>query len=111
MTTPRPIATRVLAIALLLGLSATAAASTFYTLSDSLSGSVKQISDGTSATSGSFSSDKVVLAARDDAASYVASGGEIRGVHLEAAFMHIRNRLPSARQASDEQLARAILAL
>ena len=69
MTTPRPIATRVLAIALLLGLSATAAASTFYTLSDSLSGSVKQISDGTSATSGSFSSDKVVLAARDDAAS------------------------------------------
>ena len=38
-------------------------------------------------------------------------GGEIRGVHLEAAFMHIRDRLPSARQASDEQLARAILAL
>lgn len=102
---------RLLALVLLLGLSSAASASTFYTSSDALSGSVKSISDGTSGTSGSFSDDKVVLAARDDAASYVASAGAIRGVQLEAAFMHIRERLPAARQASDAELARAILAL
>lgn len=102
---------RLLTAALLLGVSAVASASSASTASDSLSGSIKQISDGTSGTSGSFSDDKVVLAARDDAASYVASAGAIRGAHLEAAFMHIRERLPAARQASDAELARAILAL
>ena len=104
-------ASRLLTATLLLGLSMTATASTFYTISDSLSGSVKAISDGTSGTSGSFSSDKIVMAARDDAASYVASAGAIRGVHLEAAFMHIRELLPAARQASDDELAQAILAI
>ena len=63
---PRQPAIRLLTAMLLLGLSMTAPASTFYTISDSLSGSVKAISDGTSGTSGSFSSDKIVLAARDD---------------------------------------------
>ena len=32
-------------------------------------------------------------------------------VHLEAAFMHIRELLPAARQASDDELAQAILAI
>src|SRR5690606_42104882 len=99
---PRQPAIRLLSAMLLLGLSMTVSASTFYTISDSLSGSVKGISDGTSGTSGSFSSDKIVLAARDDAASYVASAGATRGVHLEAAFMHIRELLPAPRQRSDE---------
>ncbi len=97
--------------ALLLGLSSAASASTLYTSSDALAGSVDSTSDGTSGTSGSFSNDKVVLAARDDAASYVASSGGIRGAHLEAAFVHIREQFPTARQASDDELARAILAL
>ena len=54
---------------------------------------------------------KVVLAARDDAASFVASAGEVRGAQLEAAFATLREQLPEARAASDQQLAEAILAL
>ncbi|MOA59082.1 hypothetical protein D3C78_1836140 [compost metagenome] len=54
---------------------------------------------------------KVVRAARDDAASFVASKGDIRGAELEAAFVTLRERLPEARGASDQELAAAILAL
>ncbi len=54
---------------------------------------------------------KVVVEAREDAASFVASAGEIRGAHLEAAFGTLRNEVPAARNASDLQLAEAILAL
>lgn len=69
-------------------------------------------SAGSSASSGSSSGDdKVVLQARDDAASFVASSGRIRGVQLQAALRRLRERNPDARQASDMQLARAILAL
>ena len=69
-------------------------------------------SAGSSASSGSTSGDdKVVLAARDDAASFVASEGRIRGARLEAALRQLRERNPAARTASDMELARAILAL
>lgn len=69
-------------------------------------------SAGASASSGSSSGDdKVVMQAHDDAASFVASEGRIRGVRLEAALRHLRERSPDARKASDMQLARAILAL
>jgi uncharacterized protein (TIGR02448 family) len=54
---------------------------------------------------------KVVVLAKDDAASFVASNGEIRGVQLESALDTLRARLPEARTASDETLAEAILAL
>lgn len=61
-------------------------------------------------SSGSSSGDdKVVLQARDDAASFVASDGRIRGAQLEAALRTLRERDPGARQASDLQLAQAIL--
>ncbi|MCY1559928.1 hypothetical protein D9M68_970130 [compost metagenome] len=53
----------------------------------------------------------MVLAARDDAASFVASDGAIRGAQLEAALRHLRENVPQARQASDIELAKAILAL
>lgn len=96
--------------ALLLALAAPAAAVSFYTTSNALSGSVGGTSDGVSATSGSFSDDKVVLAARDDAASFVATAGQVRGARLEAALRHVREHLPAAREASDMELARAILA-
>jgi uncharacterized protein (TIGR02448 family) len=74
---------------------------------------------GTSATSkgGSASSNsssgnsKVVKQARDDAASFVASDGRIRSARLEAALLHLRHHSPDARDASDLQLAQAILAL
>jgi uncharacterized protein (TIGR02448 family) len=69
-------------------------------------------SEGTSASSDSSSgNDKVVLQARDDAASFVASDGRIRGVQLEAALRHLREHNARARRASDMQLAQAILAL
>ncbi|MDH5823721.1 DUF2388 domain-containing protein [Luteimonas sp. RD2P54] len=67
-------------------------------------------SGGSSASSGSTSGDdKVVLQARDDAAGFVASDGRIRGARLEAALRLLRERSDRARDASDMQLARAIL--
>ena len=67
--------------------------------------------DFTSDTTTSIRDSKVVLEARDDAASYVASQGDIRGAQLEAAFNTRRERVPQARSASDQDLAEAILAL
>lgn len=49
-----------------------------------------------------------MLAARDDAAGFIASRGDIRGAQLEAALVHIRRQLPHL-QASDLQMAQAIL--
>jgi uncharacterized protein (TIGR02448 family) len=67
---------------------------------------------GTSASSKTTSpDDKVVLQARDDAASFVASDGRIRGAQLEAALKHLHERNANAQRASDMQLAQAILAL
>ncbi|MBA1185576.1 DUF2388 domain-containing protein [Stutzerimonas nitrititolerans] len=69
--------------------------------------SINFISDATSRVSGM----KLVLDARDEAASFVASAGEIRGARLEAAFDSLRNEFAEARQASDQALAETILAL
>jgi uncharacterized protein (TIGR02448 family) len=67
---------------------------------------------GSSASSKTTSPDeKMVLRARDDAASFVASDGRIRGVQLEAALRHLREQNAAAQRASDMQLAQAILAL
>jgi uncharacterized protein (TIGR02448 family) len=69
-------------------------------------------SAGSSASSGSTSgNDKVVVQARDDAASFVASDGRIRGAQLEAALRHLREHDATAQRASDMDLAKAILAL
>ena len=65
----------------------------------------------TSDTTTSIRDMKAVLQARDDAASFVASAGEIRGAQLENALQSIRQRFPEAQNASDLQLAEAILAL
>mgnify|MGYP006163222479 CR=1 FL=1 len=65
----------------------------------------------TSDTTTSIRDSKIVLAARDDAASFVASQGAIRGAQLEAALGTIRSRVPEAQGASDLVLAEAILAL
>ncbi|WP_455229658.1 DUF2388 domain-containing protein [Geopseudomonas aromaticivorans] len=67
--------------------------------------------DFTSDTTTSIRDMKVVRAARDDAASFVASAGAIRGAQLEAALQVVRERVPQARQASDAELAQALLAL
>ena len=69
---------------------------------------------GTMASSHTTSPDnnqnKVVLQARDDAASFVASDGRIRGARLEAALRFLREQNLQARVASDMQLAQAIVA-
>jgi len=67
--------------------------------------------DFTSDTTTSIRDSKVVREAHDDAATFVASEGSIRGVQLESAFNTLRQRVPEARTASDQVLAEAILAL
>ncbi|WP_252271899.1 DUF2388 domain-containing protein [Pseudomonas subflava] len=62
----------------------------------------------TASTYMTFKDDKQVLAARDDASAFVASGGQIRGAHLEAALQRVRSEHPQLR-ASDEELAQALL--
>jgi len=66
--------------------------------------------EGSSKATSSFKDDKLVLAARTDAATFVASAGEIRGAQLEAAMRHIRQTLGNPGY-SDLQLASAILTL
>ncbi|MDA7088904.1 DUF2388 domain-containing protein [Pseudomonas sp. SA3-5] len=63
----------------------------------------------TASTYLTFKDKKLIVPARDDASSYVASGGEIRGPYLEAALKQLRAEHPDL-QASDMQLASAILA-
>lgn len=67
--------------------------------------------DFTSDTTTSIRDAKVVLQAKDDAASFVATDGHLRGAQLEAAFATLRSHLPQAQAASDQALAEAILAL
>ncbi|MBO9718115.1 MAG: DUF2388 domain-containing protein [Pseudoxanthomonas sp.] len=69
-------------------------------------------SAGSSASSHSSSGGdkKVVREAREDAAGFVASNGQVRSARLEAALRLMRERDPSAREASDLALAQAILA-
>lgn len=85
----------------------------FPVLASSFAGtSAGASSAGSSASSDSSSGDdKLILQARDDAASFVASEGRIRGARLEAALRQLRERDAATRQASDLQLAQAILAL
>jgi uncharacterized protein (TIGR02448 family) len=52
---------------------------------------------------------KLVVAAQDDAGSFVASDGAIRGPYLEAAIQKVRADNPGL-QATDMELANAILA-
>ncbi|MDD2059446.1 DUF2388 domain-containing protein [Pseudomonas sp. GD03860] len=65
------------------------------------------------ATTGStyltFKDHKLVVAAQDDAGSFVASEGSIRGPYLEAAMHKVRADNPGL-EVSDMELANAILA-
>jgi uncharacterized protein (TIGR02448 family) len=62
----------------------------------------------TASTYVTFKDNKQLLAARDDASAFVASGGQIRGAHLEAALQRLRSEHPQL-QVSDEELAQALL--
>ena len=92
---------------LLMGSACTAHATSFVMTTDFL---VSLSMSATKGTSSSFKDDKVVQAAKDDADAFVASDGEIRGVRLESALLHVRERLPG-QTYSDMQLAQAIAAL
>ncbi|PKL99890.1 MAG: ribonucleotide reductase [Gammaproteobacteria bacterium HGW-Gammaproteobacteria-9] len=63
----------------------------------------------TASTYLTFKDNKLVFPAREDAGSFVASNGEIRGPYLEAALQQMRREQPEL-QASDMELATAILA-
>ena len=96
---------RLLAAASLLSLAANASATSFVITTD---WTVDAFGSSSDATSSSTKDNKVIRAARDDAASFVASHGAIRGAQLEAALLQIREHAPQL-QASDAQLAEAIL--
>ncbi|WP_206860969.1 DUF2388 domain-containing protein [Lysobacter changpingensis] len=85
-------------------------ASSFAGTSAGTSAGGSSASSDASSDSSSGGDDKVVLAARDDAAGFVATDGAIRGAQLEAALRHLRDHVPQARDASDLELAQAILA-
>ena len=51
---------------------------------------------------------KLLLAAHDDAAAFVASDGELRGAQLESALHYLRKSRPKL-HVSDLELAQAIL--
>jgi uncharacterized protein (TIGR02448 family) len=104
MTSNRTLLATAIALALPL-VAGTAAASSFA--GSSAGASSAGVSNSTGSSSGS---DKVVLQARDDAALFVASEGRVRGAQLEAALHVMRGDRADARQASDMQLALAILA-
>lgn len=51
---------------------------------------------------------KLLLAAQDDAAAFIATDGELRGAQLESALTYLRHVQPKL-NASDLELAQAIL--
>ncbi|UZM13220.1 DUF2388 domain-containing protein [Pseudomonas kielensis] len=51
---------------------------------------------------------KLLLAAHDDAAAFVASNGQLRGAHLESALVYLHQHRTKL-HASDLELAQAIL--
>ncbi len=53
---------------------------------------------------------KLIGPAQDDAASFIATDGAIRGPYLEATLQQMRSADPVLAQASDAELASAILA-
>ncbi|KIH86137.1 DUF2388 domain-containing protein [Pseudomonas batumici] len=101
---------RLLSAAALLTLASAANASSFIATTDAVVGALKATSDATSDATASLRDNKIVRAAQDDAASFVASNGQIRSVKLESAFDTIRRQAPQL-QASDAELAQAILAI
>lgn len=63
----------------------------------------------TASTYLTFKDNKLVIPAREEAGSFVASNGEIRGPYLEAMLKQLRSEQPQL-QVTDMELASAILA-
>jgi len=102
---------RLLSAAALLAVAANSQATSFIVTTDAVVNALKATSDATTdVVSSSFKDNKIVREARDDAASFVASEGAIRGVKLESALDYIRHQAPQL-SATDAQLAQAILTI
>lgn len=101
----------VVAVTLTLCAAAASATSLVATL-DALGRSIEGSSNATSdvSSSGSSSDHKIVRAAKDDAVSFVASDGVIRGARLEGALLMLRESGDYS-YATDMQLANAIVAI
>ncbi|WP_379555994.1 DUF2388 domain-containing protein, partial [Pseudomonas sp. MD332_8] len=74
---------------------------------DSIVGALIATSVATYDATSSLRDNKVVRAASDDAASFVASEGASRGVKLESALAQFRQQAPQLNTAKDAQLAQA----
>lgn len=98
-----------LAGALALGIASGAQASSFVVTTDAVVRAVDASTNATSDVSSSLRDNKIVQQAKDDAASFVATQGQIRGVRLESALGWIRGQMPGL-QATDIELAKAIVA-
>lgn len=100
---------RLIGAAALLACASSAFASSFVVTTDTLVRATGMTSNATSDITNSFRDDKIVLEARDDAASFVASDGAIHGAYLQAALQVLR-QAPENAGYSDLQLAAALLA-
>lgn len=89
----------------------TASASSLVATTDTLGGALAGTAEGTSDATSSLRDMKQLRAARDDAASFVASSGVIRSARLEAALLLIRSHDAKLVEADDLALAQAILSL
>ncbi|WP_296271887.1 DUF2388 domain-containing protein [Pseudomonas sp. UBA6323] len=98
-----------ISLSLLMTLASAASASSFVATTDTLGSALAGSAEATSDATSSLRDSKVVHAAQDDAASFVASNGELRGARLEAALRYLRSQSPDLHSASDLQLAGAIL--
>ncbi|MCW1935113.1 DUF2388 domain-containing protein [Pseudomonas sp. MDMC_285] len=93
------------------GLAGTAYASSLVATTDTLGAALAGTVEGTSDATSSLRDMKQLRAARDDAASFVASDGAIRSARLEAALAYIRRHDGELATADDLALAQAILSL
>lgn len=100
-----------IAALLSLGLAGTACASSLVATTDTLGGALAGTAEGTSDATSSLRDMKQLRAARDDAASFVASDGSIRSARLEAALLLLRSHSAELAKANDLALAQAILSL
>lgn len=53
---------------------------------------------------------KIIYNAKNDAATFVATNGQLKGTYLEAAFNLLRHEKPDYKRVDDMSLAKAILA-
>lgn len=100
-----------IAALLSLGLAGTACASSLVATTDTLGGALAGTVEGTSDATSSLRDMKQLRAARNDAASFVASDGSIRSARLEAALLLLRSHSAELAKANDLALAQAILSL